>query len=140
MEEIESVLENAFQAAALIKPSSPPMNPPKLIPSHFSTPIAIHPQYRTSAIPTNTPLPVSNLPSGIEQCKLHITSSVLLNRIFGKSRTDIDCNNKENTTTAAPSVTNKQRRRPVSAVFSQALHRLSSASIYNKRVCQIFNS
>ncbi|CAG9536688.1 unnamed protein product [Cercopithifilaria johnstoni] len=132
VEEIKSVLENAFQAAALIKPSPPITNPPKLT-SRFSTPIAIHPQHRNAAIPTNTPSSVSNLPSGIEQCKLHITSSVLLNRIFGKSRADIDLNNKENTTTATPSAPNKQRRRPVSAVFSQALHRLSSASIYNKR-------
>uniref|UniRef100_A0A0R3RM02 Uncharacterized protein n=1 Tax=Elaeophora elaphi TaxID=1147741 RepID=A0A0R3RM02_9BILA len=133
VEEIESVLENAFQAAALIKPSPPSSNPPKLPSKHFSTPIAIHSQRQISAIPTTTPSSTSNIPSGIEQCKLHITSSVLLNRLFGRSRTDIDSNNKENTTAATPSAPNKQRRRPVSAVFSQALHRLSSASIYNKR-------
>lgn len=128
------MLENAFQAAALIKPPPPPINPPKLT-SNFSAPIAIHPQRRTAAaIPANTQSSLSNNPPGIEQCKLHITSSVLLNRIFGKSRTDIDSNNKENAATVTPSTTNKQRRRPVSAVFSQALHRFSSASIYNKRV------
>ncbi|VIO94858.1 Uncharacterized protein BM_BM6058 [Brugia malayi] len=142
VEEIESILENAFQASALIKPSSPLINSAKLSSSHFATPITattIHQQHRLS---TNTPTlssAATNHPSTIEQCKLHITSSVLLNRLFGKSRTDISSNNKENATTTTTTTTtttksnNKQRRRPVSAVFSQALHRLSSASIYNKR-------
>ncbi|VDN88700.1 unnamed protein product, partial [Brugia pahangi] len=143
VEEIESILENAFQASALIKPSSPLINSAKLTSSnsaklsssHFATPITattIHQQHRLS---TNTPTlssAATSHPSTIEQCKLHITSSVLLNRLFGKSRTDISSNNKENATTTKSN--NKQRRRPVSAVFSQALHRLSSASIYNKRV------
>ncbi|VDK78214.1 unnamed protein product [Litomosoides sigmodontis] len=136
VEEIESVLENAFQAAALIKPSLPPTNPPKLA-SQLSSPIAIYPLRRTPAVAANTPSSVSNHPPGIEQCKLHITSSVLLNRIFGKSRTDVDLNNKENTAAITPSAPSKQRRRPVSAVFSQALHRFSSASISTKRFSSI---
>ncbi|KAM3718467.1 EGFR adapter protein [Dirofilaria immitis] len=145
VEEIESILENAFQASALIRPISPPTIQSKLSSSHFSTPTtAIHSQLRNSAIPTAaTSSSTSNNHSGIEQCKLHITSSVLLNRLFRKSRPDIDSNNKENTTTTTTTATtttvitptkpNKQRRRPVSAVFSQALQRFSSASNYNKR-------
>ncbi|VDM13311.1 unnamed protein product, partial [Wuchereria bancrofti] len=178
VEEIESILENAFQASALIKPSSPltnssklissnssklipsnssklissnsskltPSNLSKLTSSHFATPITATTTHQQHHLSTNTPaLSLANHSSTIEQCKLHITSSVLLNRLFGKSRSDINSNNKENTnnkenattttttTTKTTNSNNKQRRRPVSAVFSQALHRLSSASIYNKR-------
>uniref|UniRef100_A0A915PTF9 SH2 domain-containing protein n=1 Tax=Setaria digitata TaxID=48799 RepID=A0A915PTF9_9BILA len=131
VEEIESVLENAFQAAAVPKPPSCSGIPSRPTSSHFSTQVAAsHQQHRNSSIPATAPSSTSHF----EQCKLHITSSVLLNRLFGKSRTDIDSNNKENAAAVAQSeTTNKQRRRPVSAVFSQALHRLSSASIYNKR-------
>uniref|UniRef100_A0A914RPW2 Uncharacterized protein n=1 Tax=Parascaris equorum TaxID=6256 RepID=A0A914RPW2_PAREQ len=60
-----------------------------------------------------------------------IYSSALLHRLFGsKSRADSELFNKEND---GANLT-KRWRRPVSAVFSQAFHRLSSTSIYNKRV------
>uniref|UniRef100_A0A1I7V6S7 Ovule protein n=1 Tax=Loa loa TaxID=7209 RepID=A0A1I7V6S7_LOALO len=117
VEEIESVLENAFHAAALIKPISSIINPPKLTSSHFSSSITIHPQqHRTTVIPTNisSSIPISSNrhSSGIEQCKLHITSSVLLNRLFGKTRTNIDLNNVENTTitTTATTTTTTQQQ------------------------------
>ncbi|VDN02240.1 unnamed protein product [Thelazia callipaeda] len=163
VQEIESVLENAFHAAALNKPAMAADSKIhlKLIPSNLTTPggasvnsnlnskrtqVQQHchqgtQNFTTPAVMTNTTDVPSNIPSNSDPCKLHSTS-ILFNRLFGKHRVEIDHNNKENKTAAASTnmaitsnTPNKRQRRPVSAVFSQALHRLSSASIYNKRVC-----
>lgn len=125
VEEIESALESAFQtAAALHKPSSSTNFTKPLSPTNQQSPQ----RRRMTAIPSTAPNNHSHV--DVVQCQQHVTPSVLLNRLFGsKSRSEIHSNSQENAAT-----TSKQRRRPFSAVFSQALHRLSAASIYNKRV------
>uniref|UniRef100_A0A1I7X9W3 PID domain-containing protein n=1 Tax=Heterorhabditis bacteriophora TaxID=37862 RepID=A0A1I7X9W3_HETBA len=99
VEEIESVLGNAFQAALLAGQGT------TLKPMAHNAPIS------TPVISTADKRP---------------SSSAFLLRILGKGRDAID----------DPKA--KRRRRPVSAVFSSAIHRLSSsASVVNKRLTTI---
>lgn len=89
------------------------------------TPVGSSPVIKTGETPT--------VKSSSTSSTKPMHSTAFLSRIFGsKSRGDFDSYGAEN-----PSV--KRRRRPVSAVFSQAFHRLSTTSIYNKRVfCSLF--
>ncbi|XGW07299.1 hypothetical protein V3C99_010470 [Haemonchus contortus] len=97
VEEIESVLGNAFQAAV----------------ARASTP--------TRPISMSTPLPASVLPKSEKRA----TSTAFMARLLGKGKDSIEDKSK-------------RKRRPVSAVFSSALHRLSSsASVANKRMSSI---
>ncbi|VDN20162.1 unnamed protein product, partial [Gongylonema pulchrum] len=125
VEEIESVLGNAFQAAALSRAAqcstpahkttpSPAAPLLKLTPSQLSTPvIATRQHYGSTAVP-NAPS-TSGRRTGSEQCKQHTASSILLHRLFGKSRIDVDYNKENSTTPTAAggsSASSKRRRRP----------------------------
>ncbi|PAV83182.1 hypothetical protein WR25_16571 [Diploscapter pachys] len=104
--EIEKVLRNAFQTAALTRNVSsirPPSN------SGFSTP-NVH----------------NNQPTVSSMSEKRHSSAALLSRILGK---------KGNSVGEDPLA--KRKRRPVSAVFSNAIHRLSTASINTKRMSTI---
>lgn len=98
VEEIESVLGNAFQAA-IARTSTPTSRPMSM----------------------STPLPISALPKSEKRA----SSTAFMARLLGKGKETIDDKTK-------------RKRRPVSAVFSSALHRLSSTtSVANKRMSSI---
>ncbi|ETN74663.1 phosphotyrosine interaction domain protein, partial [Necator americanus] len=94
VEEIESVLGNAFEAA-LVTRTSTPVRP----------------------VTMSTPLPAP-IPSKSDK---RTSSTAFMSRLLGKGKETFE-------------EKSKRKRRPVSAVFSSAIHRLSStASIANKR-------
>lgn len=98
VEEIESVLGNAFQAAIVAK-SRPPSRP----------------------ISMSTPLPIPPLPKSEKRA----SSTAFMSRLLGKGKETIE-------------EKSKRKRRPVSAVFSSAIHRLSSTtSVANKRMSSV---
>uniref|UniRef100_A0A9J2PBE5 PID domain-containing protein n=1 Tax=Ascaris lumbricoides TaxID=6252 RepID=A0A9J2PBE5_ASCLU len=129
VEEIESVLGNAFQAAAMARAVPSPQLPPKPSQRIIVPPTVHRASMISPSTPTSTPSMFASNEMNTKQRPIY--SSALLHRLFGsKSRADSELFNKEN---GGANLT-KRRRRPVSAVFSQAFHRLSSTSIYNKRV------
>ncbi|KAK6738315.1 hypothetical protein RB195_020433 [Necator americanus] len=98
VEEIESVLGNAFEAA-LVTRTSTPVRP----------------------VTMSTPLPAP-IPSKSDK---RTSSTAFMSRLLGKGKETFE-------------EKSKRKRRPVSAVFSSAIHRLSStASIANKRMSNI---
>ncbi|CAJ0604844.1 unnamed protein product [Cylicocyclus nassatus] len=98
VEEIESVLGNAFQAALVSKTTTP------------ARPVTMA-----------TPLPVPSLSKSDKRC----SSTAFMARLLGKGKETIEDKTK-------------RKRRPVSAVFSSAIHRLSSTtSIANKRMSSV---
>lgn len=124
------MLGNAFQAAALSRPTSPTRTVSAKLGHQQSVlpkqqcPESIHP------LASQVTQSAQHLNNNSDRCKAPTSSSIFLSRLFGsKSRPENDfSSSKEN------AISGKRRRRPMSAVFSQALHRLSSASIYNRRV------
>ncbi|KHN84827.1 SH2 domain-containing protein 5 [Toxocara canis] len=129
VEEIESVLGNAFQAAALAHAAPTAQLPPKATQRIVVPPVAHNTAFNNPSTPTVTTSML--MASEVTSKQRPMCSSALLNRFFGsKSKADSNIFNKEK----CGGNSAKRRRRPVSAVFTQALHRLSSTSIYNKRV------
>lgn len=119
MHEIESVLGHAFETTV----SSKPCSDVRAVPSPTSKALLSEGMHPVTPLITVASTPVGPVKPRANR------SSLFLNRIFGsKSRSDLQA-------CVIPEITPaRRRRRPVSAVFSHALHRLSTASIYNKRV------
>ncbi|KAL6736835.1 hypothetical protein Aduo_007140 [Ancylostoma duodenale] len=98
VEEIESVLGNAFEAALTTRTSTP-----------------------VRPITMSTPLPVPTLSKSDKRT----SSTAFMSRLLGKGKETLEDKTK-------------RKRRPVSAVFSSAIHRLSSTtSVANKRMSSV---